>query len=229
MVKMTDKYKYKVTIITPTTGDKNLYKAMQSVANQTVPCKHLVVIDGDKFIATAKKQIAFFSNVSVIELPENTGVWNGRLWYGHRIYSGVSFLINTDYVAFLDEDNYFDPFFVETMLNALESGKDKWVATCRRHIINEAGDYMGIDDFESIGKNKFGYYLNDTSTYMFKTKAFCRFFSKHLYNTFGADKALSESVNALSMVHVDVEKPLLYYRSPERLYRFFNENIGINE
>jgi uncharacterized protein YegP (UPF0339 family) len=61
-------------VITPTTGKDTVMKAIESVAQQTVPTEHLIVEDG-KDVAT--KGLWRFelglSNAEIITLPENVG------------------------------------------------------------------------------------------------------------------------------------------------------------
>jgi hypothetical protein len=65
-----------------------------------------------------------YTNKKIILLPENTGKpsnhWSkkeGVKFFGNRVYAGISNLVNADHVLFLDEDNWFDPDHVETMVN----------------------------------------------------------------------------------------------------------------
>ena len=39
-----------VTVITPTIGSPKLKDAVESVANQTYNCQHLIVVDGPEFL-----------------------------------------------------------------------------------------------------------------------------------------------------------------------------------
>lgn len=136
-------------VITPTTGKDTLYKAMESVRDQTVKTEHLVVFDGQE--ARDKIPLAFVDGHTFLTLPENTGRHNGLLWNGHRIYAGIPFLVNADYVLFLDEDNWFEPNHVESMVKYIQDNNLDWCYSLRK-IYNEAGEFECLDDCESLGK-----------------------------------------------------------------------------
>ena len=95
-----------VVIITPTIGSDHLIDCVTSVQQQTYDnVKHLVVIDGGHHISKVMPLIGEGNktNCRVCVLPTNVGA-NG--WYGHRIYAAFSYLVNEDYICFLDEDNW---------------------------------------------------------------------------------------------------------------------------
>jgi len=95
----------RVTVITPTTGSHYLKENRASVAAQTYDnVEHLIVIDGEKF--AGKVPATKGLNTTIMQLPHNTG---HSQYNGHRIYGAVPYLVDSDYVMFLDEDNYIDP------------------------------------------------------------------------------------------------------------------------
>src|SRR5438128_1013001 len=112
-----------VTIITATTGHRHLSRCLRSVQRQTYSgLEQLVVIDGlqheQKVKACVAQLDAPMKALSVLTLPQPTGRDN---WVGHRIYGGFSFLCNTEFVTFLDEDNWIDDDHVETMVAAMRT------------------------------------------------------------------------------------------------------------
>jgi len=132
----------KVAVITPSVNTEYLIRAIKSVQNQTLECKHYVVNDG--------KDDFSWGGEHVINLPENTGRADGVIWNGHRIYAGLPFMLNADYVIFLDEDNWFDENHVESMVNLCESENLDWCFSLRK-IVNQKGEYVCNDDCESLG------------------------------------------------------------------------------
>ena len=114
-----------VTVITPTIGSQKLLDAIKSVAIQSYKCKHLIVIDGPEFVEDVMGIIYISQmmdpqpNVQVIVSPENTGKTGGN-FYGHRIYAAYPHLLNSDYILFLDEDNWYEPNHVETLVSLAE-------------------------------------------------------------------------------------------------------------
>ena len=108
-----------VTVITPTIGSPKLKDAMQSVRNQTYKCNHLVVIDGPEYFDNVMKN-AIEGNVQFTSAPENTGKTGGN-FYGHRIYAAYPHLLNSEYILFLDEDNWYEPNHVQSLIETIES------------------------------------------------------------------------------------------------------------
>ena len=139
--------KRKIAVITPTTGKDVVARAVNSVQSQTMETEHWIVFDGHD----TTRCTAFSSTTKRIVLPENTGRHNGLRWNGHRIYAGVSFLVNADYVLFLDEDNWFSDSHVESMVNYIEKNNLDWCYSLRK-IYNEEGRFECVDDCESLGK-----------------------------------------------------------------------------
>lgn len=167
-----------VTVITPTIASPKLIDAVQSVAAQTYEhVTHLIVLDGgryrDKFYDITIDNPLLFDNklkVKISMTPENTGA-DG--FYGHRIYAGYPHLINSDYIFFLDEDNWYKPNHVETLVEVL---KDNEFAYSLREIYDENKEYICDDNCESLGKwpiwfthDKTPQYLIDTSSFAFRT------------------------------------------------------------
>jgi len=138
-----------VTVVTPTTGNICVMQALESVSRQTHRCiQHLVVSDGVELQPELKKQIRQY-NVDLIELPYATG---RDRFNGHRIYGASVFLGKGDFFCFLDEDNWFDPDHVATLLELIKGGgKIDWAFSLRK-IVDADGSYVCNDDCESLGK-----------------------------------------------------------------------------
>ena len=164
-----------ILVITPTTGSPELADAVYSVLNQTnKDVEHLLVVDGvvfsykvDKVLNDAK--IITGGKIKRVDLPFNTGK-NG--FYGHRIMAGFGHLINHDYVLFLDQDNWFEPDHVDSLINIIESKNLDWAYSLRR-IYDKDKNYVTDDNCESLGRWPAwvgeDVYLIDTSSYCFKT------------------------------------------------------------
>jgi len=197
----------KIVVITPTTGIDLVNRAITSVKNQTIPTEHLLVIDG----AQASKSYPVADPKMVITLPENTGRHNGVRWNGHRIYAGVSFLVNADYVLFLDEDNWFADNHVESMVKHIEENNLDWCYSLRK-IYNEDGKFECVDDCESLGKwpTFYDHTLNfvDTNCYCVKGELL-PYVAPHFYLPAigdGPDCILNAAaINTLRVLIVEVE------------------------
>ena len=133
-----------VTVITPTTGAHYLRQAIESVQHQTYSrIQHLVVVDGEH--PKAIPILQDYPHLDVIKLPYATGV---DRFNGHRIYGASIYLARGDYICFLDEDNWFDPNHIESLVNL--TTENSWSYSLRK-IVDSDGKYICNDDCESLG------------------------------------------------------------------------------
>jgi hypothetical protein len=137
-------------IIVPTTGSAEVAVALDSCLRQTRPAKILAVVDGPEFEGAFRATTAALdpSRFTTVVLPENVGR-DG--FYGHRIYAGFTHLVNADYVLYLDQDNWFEPDHVETMLATIESSNLEWCYGLR-NVTDKSGTFLLRDDCESLGR-----------------------------------------------------------------------------
>lgn len=161
-----------VTVITPTIGKSELLDAIFSVKKQTYNCKHVLVVDGPEYWDKVVNMCGS-DGCEIVQTPENTGA-NG--FYGHRIYAAYPHLVNSDYILFLDEDNWYEPNHVETLINTIEYNNLDFSYSLRK-IHDKDGKYLIDDNCESLGKWEIfmsrnsphgKQYLIDTSSYCFK-------------------------------------------------------------
>lgn len=190
-----------VVVITPTIGSPKLADAVESVQKQTYGnLEHLIVVDGADHFSSVVDNIPFGqdSNIRILPLPHNTGKTGGD-FYGHRIYAGVPHLVNADYVFFLDEDNWYDPDHVSSLVEVLDRGYD--FAHSLRKIYNPDKTYVCDDNCEALGRWPIYFshndpqYLVDTSSFAFNRK----FLEKtcHLWHSgWGGDRRYLYSVLA---------------------------------
>lgn len=182
-----------VCVITPTVVKKHLTQAMESVANQTYKNRtHLVVVDGRKYFENALKAVHLCDNMIITTAPFNTG---GNGFYGHRIYAAYPHLVDHDYIAFLDDDNWFEPNHIETLIEKLEEKNYDWVYSLRKVYDNE-DKYLADDCCESIGRWPIWFTqdnpqqhqnLVDTSSYLFR-RDFLTQVSSHWNFGWGGDR-----------------------------------------
>jgi hypothetical protein len=161
----------RVSVITPTIGSPALADAVRSVAAQSHPARHVVVVDGAVHepavrAALAAADVAGPRRPEVVVLPDNTG---RDLNNGHRIYHHVAPLLDTDHVALLDEDNAYEPDHVGSLLPISTAHGAAWSL---RRLLSRAGEDLGVDRVESIGRpvGPAGgtYVLVDTSCWMLR-------------------------------------------------------------
>lgn len=140
-----------VCVITGATGHPNLAKCIRSVQAQTAAdVEHLVVIDGSERAAAVNVALAALSSrerLKTIELPHATGK-NG--WGGHRINGAMPAIAMSEYVCWLDEDNWIDPDHVTTLMASAAETQAGW-SFALRNLVNSAGEFIARDDCESLG------------------------------------------------------------------------------
>jgi hypothetical protein len=167
------------TVIIPTTGAAPVHEAIKSVLNQTYETKCYIVCDGPEFVYAIKNHIKQFEkhpnykNIILCSLPLNVGA-NG--FYGHRVYAAFTHLINTKYVLYLDQDNWFDNDHVENCINKIEKNNLDWSYSLRT-ICDKDGNELADDNCESLGKWPVfsgDYNHIDTNCYCIKTEVAIR-------------------------------------------------------
>jgi hypothetical protein len=213
-------------VITPTTGKDTVNRAMESVQDQTIPTEHMIVEDG------RLTNIHIFSTEygdrqrKKITLPENVG---GNGWYGHRVYAAMPLMVNADYILFLDEDNWFEPNHVETLLHKIKSKDLMWAHSLRR-IINERDEYVFDDDCEALGRYPTFYDHNvsfvDTNCYCFR-REFLVNVAHHFYGQWGADRQFYAAVSKSLPSFGCTGEATVNYRAPERLIPMFEEGNAV--
>ena len=160
-----------VTVITPTIGSEKLLDAIESIRSQTYSnITHLLVVDGNEYAEKAKSIISqkiSYPFIKVMQLPFNTGA-NG--FYGHRVYAGIPHLLNDDYIFFLDEDNWYDPDHVASLVEVLERKQLDFAFSLRR-IFDPNKNYVCDDNCESLGKWPI-YFTHDNPQYLIDTSSF---------------------------------------------------------
>ena len=107
-----------VSVLTPTVGAPALTAAVRSVATQSLPARHVVVVDGAAHEGAARAAIAAAEPPAdrmpvLVVLPDNTGHDRNN---GHRVYRHVAPLLETGFVALLDEDNVLEPAHLGTLV-----------------------------------------------------------------------------------------------------------------
>jgi hypothetical protein len=165
----------RLAVITPTIATDYLPQAMHSVG---MDAEHWIVVDGVAYAQRAVSMIqAHPYKQKLIVLPENTGTptvgFNGLpytgFFNGYRINAAIPLLTNADYIMFLDEDNWFEPEHIPSMVKALEDNNWDWCYSLRK-IVDKQGNFLFNDDGDSLGKapNVQGTPFVDMNCYLFK-------------------------------------------------------------
>lgn len=163
--------RFSVTVITPTIGTGYLAQAIASVQAQTYPrLEHLVVVDGPEFRDAVRAALPREPRhpVYLLELPQNTGRGG---FNGHRIYGAAPYLVSGRFVAFLDEDNWFEPQHIASLMARITAEGLDWAYALRR-MMTVGGQFIANDDCESLGQwptwNDPSKHLVDTNCYVIR-------------------------------------------------------------
>ena len=159
------------TVIIPTTGSPEVRNAIDSVLNQSHTTQCYVIVDGEENYDKAKNIINDYihdERFRVCYLPINVGA---KGFYGHRVYAAFTHLIDTDYIMWLDQDNWLYQSHVAKCIETIQKRNLDWCYSLRQ-IYNKQGKFVCFDDCESLGKwqTYHGVHHIDTNSYCVKTE-----------------------------------------------------------
>lgn len=204
-----------VIVITPTTGSQKLQDAVDSVNAQTYKnLTHLVVADGAEFYRNTVLAVRneMNSRATITCAPYNTG-GGSQGFYGHRIYAAYPHLVNADYIFLLDDDNWYEPDHVKSLVEVLDQGND--FAFSFRKIYDKDKNYICDDNCESLGKWPIFFthndpqYLIDTSSYAF-SREFLIKTSQLWHSGWGGDRRFLYSVMQMAKYDTNYKHTLCY-------------------
>jgi hypothetical protein len=147
-----------VAVVMPTVLRPCIESALDSVFRQTFGGRIQLMIGVDRPLgdrATLDTVLARRpDNISaiVLELPYSTSIRHGGLHAatdGGSLRSMLSYMANTRYVAYLDDDNSWEPEHLAGVLQAIE-GKG-WAYSLRMLIDETTGEALGVDRWDSVG------------------------------------------------------------------------------
>lgn len=191
----------KALVITPTIGSSKVKDAIASVKAQTYSdVEHLLVVDGPqhehRFVEAFAYDYDYLDTITRITLPYNTG-HGSQGFYGHRIYAAFAHLVDHDYIFFLDDDNWYAPDHIESLVKVLEQND---FAYSLRQIYDKDKNYLCDDNCESLGKwpiffthDKEEHFLIDTSAFAFR-REFLIQVSQFWHHGWGGDRHFFYSI-----------------------------------
>lgn len=154
-----------VAVVTSTQGRSTITKAIQSVKDQTRKATHYVFIHGAEY---SDKTIPHLADDTVaVHLPRA----NGGGGYGMApVFALAPFAISEDIICYLDDDNWYEPDHIESVVELIEAHKLGWAYSLRKIVDNE-GNFICEDNCESLGMhvNSDNQYLVDNSCYVVRT------------------------------------------------------------
>ncbi len=141
-----------VSIVTATIGNPLLEQAIQSVQDQDYDhIEHTIVIDGkehEEKVNHILQDMELKRKVHILCLPYPTGK-DGYIC--HRIYGASNYIVSGDYIIYLDEDNWFDPYHISSLVELAKLNQLTWAYALRK-IVDTKGHFVTYDDCESLGQ-----------------------------------------------------------------------------
>jgi glycosyltransferase involved in cell wall biosynthesis len=154
-----------VAVVTSTQGRSTITKAIQSVKDQTRKATHYVFIHGAEY---SDKTIPHLADDTVaVHLPRA----NGGGGYGMApVFALAPYAITEDIICYLDDDNWYEPDHIESLVEMIEKHDLGWAYSYRKIVDNE-GNFICEDNCESLGMqlNSDNQYLVDNSCYVVRT------------------------------------------------------------
>jgi hypothetical protein len=138
-----------VSVITSTIGRPELRRCVQSVRENYSDARHFVYVNGPQFHENARETLELFPDVTAFYLPEDTGSYfTGPSMAG--VFAAAPFLTSADWILFLDDDNFFEPNHIESMLKLVKENDLQWGYSLRR-FVDKRGTVVCDDDWCSLG------------------------------------------------------------------------------
>jgi glycosyltransferase involved in cell wall biosynthesis len=226
----------KVSIITATIGKPTLADCIKSVRAQTYKnIEHIVVMDGHERTGATYSVLhdlefpqgesrGSIDNEFVCALPYATGI---NRYNGHRIYGAFNFLVNGDFVMWLDDDNILEPNHVESLVNLVQSKNLDWAYSFRK-IVDENNNFICNDDCESLGKWKSVLDDNFVDVNCFFVKRKLAVASSMVWNRQAREPGVMEVDRALSLMLMDQRNNLKFDTTADYTVRYRVGSTGIS-
>lgn len=221
-----------ITIITPTTGKRSLFKLIESLKKQSVPYRHLLLWDNkreDEFLYPDSQSLKVRDLMALEDDNTYCVVIKDDMIQGNATGSALRsvglMMANTEYVTFADSDVWFSDNHLESLMKAI---KGKVWAYSLRNIYAPDGEFIGVDRFESIGdKTQLPYQLIDNNCLMvarkFGASAACLYRETTEYND---DRLMYGFLKKYGGEPGETNSPSVNQTCPMRLERFFRENCS---
>lgn len=152
---------FDVGVVMVTVVRQTLAQAIRSVFAQEFPGRIQILVGVDRWqgdrteIEQLRGGCPSHIAISTIDLGYSTSQRNGGLYpshYGGALKTILSYAANSRVVTYLDDDNWYAPNHVESMLRAI-SGK-AWAFALRQFVDAESGTVLCEDTWESMGPER---------------------------------------------------------------------------
>ena len=231
---------FDVGVVMTTVVRATLVQAVQSVFAQQFGGRIQVLIGIDRWqgdraaVEQLRASRPSHVEITMLDLGYSTSQRHGGLYpshFGGALKTMLSYAANARHVTYLDDDNWYAPDHVATMLAAMPS--HAWAFSLRRFVDATSGDELCDDTWESVGPDR-GVYAGsqggfvDTNCYFIDKLACNDVFPEWAMTRFaggtGGDRQVLERLRGRS--YGTNGKPTLFYRTqlkgqhPYLLWRF---------
>jgi hypothetical protein len=174
---------FDIAVVMTTVVRHTIQQAIRSVFSQQFEGRIQILVGIDKWVGERALLEALNAErpshvaITIVDLGYSTSRRHGGLFpshYGGALKTILSYAANSRYVAYLDDDNWYAPDHVATMLKAV-AGK-AWAFSLRHFVDRRSGEYLCPDTWESMGPGR-GIYAEaqggfvDTNCYLLDTQA----------------------------------------------------------
>ena len=175
--------RFDVAVVTVTMVRPTLAQAIRSVYQQQFPGRIQVLIGIDRlqgarsFLDALVDERPSNVHVTLLDLGYSTSQRHGGIYpsgYGGSLKTILSYAANSRYVTYLDDDNWYAPDHIATLLAAVSG--HQWAFALRQFVDAQSGDMLCPDTWESVGPDR-GVYAAaqggfvDTNCFMLDTLA----------------------------------------------------------
>src|SRR5689334_4109818 len=152
---------FDAAVVMVTVVRETFAQALRSVFAQTFAGRIQVLVGVDRWIGdragveALARQSPSHVAVTTLDLGYSTSQRHGGLYpsrYGGALKTILSYAANSRYVTYLDDDNWYAPDHVATMLAAV-NGKT-WAFSLRQFVDAASGDLLCHDTWESLGPGR---------------------------------------------------------------------------
>lgn len=154
-------------VITSSIGRAELRQSIESVRAQTHKARHYVFVNGEKWHESAREVLRDYPEVCAVYLPEETGDY-GMGPSMADVFVSAPYLTRADWVFFLNDDDFYDPNHIESILAHAKVHDLKWAYSLRK-FVDKDGSLICDDDWNSLGYwpclAEAGEYLVDNSCF----------------------------------------------------------------
>ena len=231
---------FAVAVVMPTVARPTLGQAMRSVYAQQDAGRIQILLGIDHWVGERAFVDALVAEspshvaVSVIDLGYSTSRRHGGIYpchFGGALKTILSFAANSRHIAYLDDDNWYAPDHLASLLRAVE-GK-AWAFSLRHFVEQRTGDLLCPDTWESLGPGR-GVYAKaqggfvDTNCFLLDALACCDAFVEWAMTRFadgaGEDRQILQRLMGRPWGSTDAHT--VYYRQglarlhPYLLWRF---------